>query len=709
MTKVVSRNPWVPKNFQPMAGLYIGNPFLFRGKFSVLSNDLTQRVRPQFPPATTKYSADYCPNKRRRVTAPTCAPQVTVAQSHEEESSQNAIISSDSDSSSDSEASCTDESISPSNATPAFIAPDISLSLPSHPQTSYSPPFVPASTSPLWRDPAITRLFMDQLRTYPQPSATSPVPPPKSSSKLWNHIVSLSRSLLGLFSSRAENKEGPLTLQDCCQPSFGSHSGRETQDPSPITWAPPAKIQAYIMPNRIAEVNISSVTFWKELGLRPASGQRNTSYICLTPRGPSSLDEMSGFMSAMRESYEACHLGKLMPMSFSRIDNGLCAIPLGSNGYPTTMENIAKLSAMLGAELAKVPVNTLPKNIILFYTTPESPSPSQAIWDIATCFRKLQTQVGNPAIISRIRFQIIPNQVVAQFHSQRLPLSFIPSMGLSIYSRLDSVAYSPAFALSQPPPAQIQYRMPRAQGKLFDYAETLHLSYSWGPAKDSVIAVWMDGRASVLDHCLLPITARAFSNEDFLVEQLWKATRRFQARCFNFNPRIAVTKLGTMEAGELAAWKRCISHIPGSCVMASGISCDLELFEPSLAAPVDSSSNAALLVLSDLHLPHARNVVSRAVGIMRADLPSSQWVHVVLLADSFQIASPPLPLGLSFRRVLAQLNDLAAFDSVMRFTIANPLVATTPRSTYTSPVFPLPWRWIQDASAHLKVLQTSAS
>lgn len=298
---------------------------------------------------------------------------------------------------------------------------------------------------------------------------------------------------------------------------------------------------------------------------------------------------------------------------------------------------------------------------------------------------------------------------MAQFCAQRLPLSFIPSMALGIYSKLDSVAYSPAFALSQPPPTQVQFRMPRAQGKMFDYSETLHLSYSWGPAKDCVIAVWMDGRASTLDQCLLPVPARAFSNEDFLVDQLWKATRRFQARFFNVSPRIAITKLGTMEVGELAAWKRCISHIPGSCVMAAGISCDLELFEPTCASVVDPSCNAAVVVLSDLHTPHAKNVISHAVGIIRADLPSSQWVQVVLLADSFQIASPPLPLAISFRRVLTQLQDLSALDSVLRVAVPHPFVATIPRSTHTTPAFPLPWRWIQDACAHLRVLQASAS
>lgn len=51
-------------------------------------------------------------------------------------------------------------------------------------------------------------------------------------------------------------------------------------------------------------------------------------------------------------------------------------------------------------------VSSLPNKILLFYSPPESPSPSQALWDITVCFRKLQAQIPNPAIASRIQFQV---------------------------------------------------------------------------------------------------------------------------------------------------------------------------------------------------------------------------------------------------------------------------------------------------------------
>ncbi|KAI0237091.1 hypothetical protein L0F63_000457 [Massospora cicadina] len=695
---VASHDPWVPKAFQPIPGLNVGSGYLFRTKFSVLSSHLAERVRQATRPSPTAYTAHYRPAKRRRIVAPPRAPVCVPCQEAPPQVPVLAALTSDSsteDSSSSADETASAEETGP--ITPAFISPDVACAWVNEPRTGAPPPQSGAPGGPKWDDPAVLRLFMDQLRTYPlaAPLASAAHRLKGSASKLWGHVVDLSRSLLALFHS--EGVGGPLTLQECCEPNPRNHPRRELPDPTPpITWAPPAKIQAYVAPTRLAELDIASVAFWKEVGLRPVAGQRDASYLCFFARPKPDIAEL---VDAVRDSYESCQLGCLTPLPFPHAEKGLCAISVGSRGYVSAIENLGSASALLGSELARLAPEAPPENLLVLYVAPESPSPSHAVWDICVAFRKLQDQL-QPAVAARVHFQIIPSLAVAQFNAQRLPLNYLPTLGFNLYSKLGPT-YGPAFALSQPPPTQVRYRLPRSPDcPQFDYAETLHVTYAWGPAEGSLVAVWMDHCARVMDHCLLPVPARAFSNEGFLVDQLWRATRRFLAR-LKFHPRLVVTKLGWVEAGELAAWDRCLSHIPGSCVLAAGIDCHLELFEPVGPA----AGRTAVAVLSDLRVPHARNVVSRAVGLLRAELPSSQLVQVVLLADSFNLVSPPVPPALAFRRVLVQLQDLAAYDGALRVPTPVPLDPTAPPSAYPPPAFPLPWRWVRDTCAHLEALK----
>ncbi|KAI9295326.1 hypothetical protein K502DRAFT_224399 [Neoconidiobolus thromboides FSU 785] len=321
----------------------------------------------------------------------------------------------------------------------------------------------------------------------------------------------------------------------------------------------------------------------------------------------------------------------------------------------------------------------------------------------------------------QVHFKIIPSIILQYYHSNQISLDYYLKLSFNIYSQFhkneneplinsqSSTIYCPPYFLSSPPPIQINYKMTNEDVALFDNENTLHLTYSWGADYDCVIAVWIDRTAQYLDHILLPVDKKAFKDYSFLVDQLFQATKKFQAKYFKHNVRLAITKLGVMEITELESWKKLIKNIPGSCIMCAGQSSGLQFFSDVDIHHAFENINieASSLIITETRVPLSKNLYSSAVGILSYEGIPAINLEVFLLYNTFQIASPPSPLIPSFRTVLAQLNDLRVLDNSLRPPFS---VGFHPNLECSNPILcdvllPLPWRWVLSSFLHIEYVK----
>ena len=300
--------------------------------------------------------------------------------------------------------------------------------------------------------------------------------------------------------------------------------------------------------NSLLELSPSSLAFWEELGLAPASGSKNLHVYCVYPESEKSRELIDNFLTIMTVVYESSKLGAHARGSdFNRYKDGI--IPLQVTTKDEASYKITDLQETfdsLGRELADV-YSTDEKsfldhtsNIVLYVIYPLDEKTS--LWQICSSFLRLQEKFQQSRSLStythyaiNITLQLTPSNLIASY-SELLALQSHHYMRFAceVYDRCQptspiknnmgfDIFCAPSLLLAESLPKSIPFRLsPDPPSDLLNETACMHIAYAKSVDGRWIMAAWTDNSGKRQAH----VTYNLEGNQSFndIAKEMWQTT-----------------------------------------------------------------------------------------------------------------------------------------------------------------------------------------
>lgn len=261
------------------------------------------------------------------------------------------------------------------------------------------------------------------------------------------------------------------------------------------------------------DLNHSSVTFWEELGLSPASGPKGVRAIFVYPDVEYLQDPVSEFLCEIESAYQTCNLGD------HTLTNGTAYYPAGHfrvkseiGGLCYSRKDLNAAMRALGKHLASLKQQNI--NTVVYML--ETSSTTEALPYLCDSFRRLfetyQINLSAEQVNDRndLVLQVIPLGSVFDFDRLVLPsVSDYKKLAFEVYdrcapARANAAEMPPpyrsasAIRLCRPLPKYLDFKLnPDHTGILSTSESCLHLAYRWHVGQRWLVASWIDDFGSV--------------------------------------------------------------------------------------------------------------------------------------------------------------------------------------------------------------------
>lgn len=428
--------------------------------------------------------------------------------------------------------------------------------------------------------------------------------------------------------------------------------------------------------------------FWRTFGLQPNPEPRDVRFILLTLASPRVVNQARLALRGLKETYQACHLGKLDLPSFGSVVNGVLNISADLEyTSPDTIGDLFETScSYLKRQLQELDSEA---KVIIAMAFP--PGPRTSPLPLARGFRAIR------ASYPQIRWVLASIDSFVSKEGGDAPTSQYRSMkyALLVYDRwvphttipYGGPQYPPAFSLARLAPHSISIKFqPRPPAQILDDDPMMHVAYAITADKRWVAVAWSDQWAHITKVEVLrlagllrtrasspvlgglvngesmnpmagptgePQIDRTLRNLDSVFSDIWRRTAQLCASVRD-SPRnarwtVSIVKCGLMDAAEVGIWRRVadvrweqhvqlafpyLLHLPQPRPLNVP---EGEVLFPHVSMTADSKAGA--------RTPPSVNSESRNDNVIVAALDETQGIAFKNQPQTWGVSAPPLVTG----------------------------------------------------------------